>query len=323
MEPNRRFTRSALSVLAIAALGAGCASADPNASASQASEDDLGIGGVDVGSDGGSEAGGDLDARLGLDVGLDGGSERGSRAGGGLLVDLGLDGRSGGESELDAELDVNLGAEGGLLEDEAKDADMDHGDHADGDACEHDEAEPAMFVAELHPLNAGVCGIAPVTGTAEFSVGATFEARVWASGLEPNMLHPQHIHAADTCPPPEADTNGDGFIDVIEGLPFYGEIMIPLDANLANLGSETSFPMAEGGTIDYEQSTSTADLTKALAAMGYDGINLPKRHVVLHGVSPDTDLPDTVQSLGGLPAYLTLPVACGEIAPAKAEHDKK
>jgi len=43
-------------------------------------------------------------------------------------------------------------------------------------------------------------------------------------------------------------------------------------------------------------------------------LNLAGRHVVLHGVDASTPLPSTVASLPGLPAYLTLPVACGEIS---------
>jgi hypothetical protein len=30
-------------------------------------------------------------------------------------------------------------------------------------------------------------------------------------------------------------------------------------------------------------------------------------------VPADTDLPDSVQSLGDVPAHVTLPIACGEI----------
>lgn len=46
-------------------------------------------------------------------------------------------------------------------------------------------------------------------------------------------------------------------------------------------------------------------------------LNLEDRHIVLHGVNPeleDTALADAA-SLGGLPAWLTLPVACGELVP--------
>jgi len=38
---------------------------------------------------------------------------------------------------------------------------------------------------------------------------------------------------------------------------------------------------------------------------------------VLHGVALDTPLPSTVASLPGLPAQLTLPIACGEITRVK------
>jgi hypothetical protein len=34
---------------------------------------------------------------------------------------------------------------------------------------------------------------------------------------------------------------------------------------------------------------------------------------VLHGVSQDAGVPGSAQSIAGLPAYLTLPVACGQI----------
>jgi hypothetical protein len=38
---------------------------------------------------------------------------------------------------------------------------------------------------------------------------------------------------------------------------------------------------------------------------------------VLHGVDAATPLPSTVASLPGVPAFLTLPVACGEIRRVK------
>ena len=67
--------------------------------------------------------------------------------------------------------------------------------------------------------------------------------------------------------------------------------------------------MGERGTYHYEASTSVSTLMQALG----ESLDLPARHVVIHGVDLDTPLPATVQSLGGLPAQITLPVACGEI----------
>ena len=42
-----------------------------------------------------------------------------------------------------------------------------------------------------------------------------------------------------------------------------------------------------------------------------------RRVIFLHGVPEDAQLPDTVQSLGDVPAHVTLPIACGEIRKAE------
>jgi hypothetical protein len=47
-------------------------------------------------------------------------------------------------------------------------------------------------------------------------------------------LHPQHI----------ADVNHDGFLDVIEGIPDYGPILISLDNDLGNFEASLDFPVA-------------------------------------------------------------------------------
>lgn len=189
--------------------------------------------------------------------------------------------------------------------------------------------EGALYVANLHPLNAKVQqALDPdprsphgvTTGKAYFRVvNGTLHATVDVAGAEPvdgepfpEGLHAQHIHAADRCPSASADTNGDGIVDVIEGVPFYGPILVPLDGDISNTTSEIpTFPLAMGdrGTYHYEASTSVQTLTEALGEM----LDLPSRHVVIHGVDLETPLPPTVQTLGGLPAQITLPVACGEI----------
>jgi hypothetical protein len=188
--------------------------------------------------------------------------------------------------------------------------------------------EGALYVAELHTLNAGVQnnmdpdrrtpqGVA--SGKAYFRVvNGMLTAVVDASGTEPadgafpEGIHPQHIHASDRCPTAAADTNGDGIVDVIEGLPFYGPILVPLDGDISNTTSEIpTFPFGAGdrGTYHYEASTTLSTLESALG----ESIDLPARHVVIHGVDLATPLPSSVQSLPGLPAQVTLPIACGEI----------
>jgi hypothetical protein len=188
--------------------------------------------------------------------------------------------------------------------------------------------EGALYVADLHTLNAGVQnrldpdrrtphGVAE--GKAYFRVvNGMLTAVVDMSGTEPadgafpEGIHPQHIHAADRCPTAAADVNGDGIVDVIEGLPFYGPILVPLDGDISNTTSEIpTFPfgMGDRGTYHYEASTLLQTLTQAIG----EPLNLPARHVVVHGIDLSTPLPSTVQSLPGLPAQATLPIACGEI----------
>lgn len=184
-----------------------------------------------------------------------------------------------------------------------------------------DDDDREVFRAVLQPLNAQVGG--NVVGTATFVIDdGQLTASVEATGLDP-VLHPQHIHAANQCPTAAADANNDGFIDVVEGVPSYGPILVPLDGDLSSqpAGQPDGFP--QGQTIDYTESVSLSALLADLRAPDPDPndpvaklganeeLNLEGRHVVVHGVMED--LPNTVASIGGLPAKVTLPVACGTI----------
>jgi hypothetical protein len=72
-----------------------------------------------------------------------------------------------------------------------------------------------------------------------------------ATGLEPNMLHPQHIHGFDDAsqnavtPPPTA-AGDDGVLSVADGAPFYGRVRLPLLTSVPS-DSPPSFPTAPGG----------------------------------------------------------------------------
>lgn len=146
--------------------------------------------------------------------------------------------------------------------------------------------KPQYYTAHLEALNhSGVSGKAMLT-----LHGHTLTVEIMASGLEPGMLHVQHIHGFTEnnknakCPDVNADTDGDGLVTLAEGLPYYGAVLLPL----------TPFPTAgSDGMVHY---TETFDLSDGNAVSP-----LQNRAIVLHGL--------TVQG-----EYVaTLPVACAQI----------
>ena len=179
-----------------------------------------------------------------------------------------------------------------------------------------------FFVADLHPLNnSGVTG----TATFQYKEGAMFKARVKADGLVPGKPHPQHIHGFEPgadgksgdaeCPPPSA-AGADGLIDLAEGLPFYGPIIVPLDDQLVPL-TAGDFPVANpAGIISYVETVGYHELISAIettfSMKNQEGLNLEKRSVVLHGafVKDGEIVPPGTE---GAEYVATLPVACGEI----------
>lgn len=175
-----------------------------------------------------------------------------------------------------------------------------------------------LYVALLRPLNSGVNG-RPVRGIAAVSVDRdVLDVVVLAKGLAPEMEHMQHIHGfisggLASCPPSAADTNHDNVIDVIEGVPFYGAILVPLDSDLNDLNPQI-FPTASPeGILRYAQKGSVSVIERNLGAP----LDLETRVIAVHGVAPNTPLPPTTQTLPGLTPAFTLPVACGELVRVK------
>ncbi|WP_111718844.1 CHRD domain-containing protein [Homoserinimonas sp. OAct 916] len=174
------------------------------------------------------------------------------------------------------------------------------------------------YVADLQPLNAGdhtvgsdTYTIPTASGSAVINLkGNDLTVTINVEGVTPLTLHPQHIHAGTMCPVASDDVNHDGFVDVIEGLPKYGPILIPLDSNLGSFAPSLDFPVSDAsGSYTYSQKASKSHLQKELK----EALKLGNRHVVIHGIDPAYPLPASVQSLPGLPAWATLPVACGDL----------
>ncbi len=175
-------------------------------------------------------------------------------------------------------------------------------------------SDGGSYQADLGALNAS-----GVTGTGMVTLdGNTATVTIEASGLLEGSPHAQHFHigAQGSCPTDADDTDGDGFLSVTEGAPFYGDIGTSLttegdtspDSGLAI----DRFPTT--GTLTYER---TFEVTDDVHAAFDEGTAV----LVLHGVDKDgsgaydgdvmSDLDPT------LPMEATAPAACGAFAAAQ------
>jgi hypothetical protein len=94
-----------------------------------------------------------------------------------------------------------------------------------------------VFATDFTALNnSGVAGHAVLLLNQD---AQTVTVDIQASGLEPGQMHIQHIHGfnddADSKSPTIAqDTDGDGFVELAEGLATYGPIQLNLTLNPEN-----------------------------------------------------------------------------------------
>lgn len=185
-------------------------------------------------------------------------------------------------------------------------------------------AHAARFTAELTELNSsGVSG----TVLLELSdLMDTLTVTVNATGFEPNQDHVGHIHGVispvtgevgdSVTPTLEQDRDGDGFVELLEGFPVYGPIVLPIET--------VNTP---DGTVNYTQ---TYDLTDPSIFGGNiftddpddlftvaDLFPLEFREIVYHGLSVEAGIgAGTGGEVDGTGGYLAvLPAAAGEIEP--------
>lgn len=188
-------------------------------------------------------------------------------------------------------------------------------------------AQAITFKADLMSLNnSGVSGTAFLELlNDDMGKPSSLKVRIEATGLEPGQLHPQHIHGRfsdsgaainSVVPPASADDDGDGFVEVLEGAPFYGPVILPLSSPPAESASEQVFPTAPDGTISFVE---TYDLSNdSLFFNPLTGTDftsealfpLPFREIVLHGATVPGGVSENLPNGGYL---ATLPVAAGEI----------
>ena len=164
-------------------------------------------------------------------------------------------------------------------------------------------AKAKYYTAELSGLNSS-----GVSGTAELTLmGNELTVMITAYGLE-DGIHPQHIHGFtdnnknSKCPPASADDDGDGFVELLEGLPFYGAPQLFLQP----------FPNTDDGTIMFEE-TFILDENQVLTP-------LQNNTIVLHGMTAELTqlVGDEIVVVNEYIA--TLPIACGQIQPAQGKN---
>jgi hypothetical protein len=182
-----------------------------------------------------------------------------------------------------------------------------------------------VYHADLEQLNrSGAHGEATI-----IVKGDQLTVNIEAEGLAPNLVHVQHLHgalaAANECPDMDADTDEDGFVSVLEGVPYYG----PIAASLTSTGDTSPaagltvslYPVADAqGRIDYHR---TFRVSSAMAA------GITDFHIVQHGVDINRNGvydfegngPSDLNILGvNFPFEATAPATCGAIDAGPSSH---
>lgn len=151
----------------------------------------------------------------------------------------------------------------------------------------------------------------------------TLNVSVTGSGFEPNQDHLMHIHglitgdgtsgnpAGDSMSPTIADdADGDGFIEVLEGLPRYGDILLPLATQNTATGS-----FAYEATFDLTDDSLFGSPVSGMDYVGADLMPLDFREIVIHGLTVDGSAgAGTGGEVDGTAGYkLVLPAAAGEL----------
>lgn len=190
------------------------------------------------------------------------------------------------------------------------------------------QSKTMTLTAQLTELNgSGASG----TATAVVRNQLIRQIEVHAIGLTPDAPHAQHIHYGDDarneCPSLFDDSDGDGLLSTVEGLPAYGPIVVSLttdgDTGPGSALAVSRFPTAPDGVVSY--SRSNIEFT-AVSGTGYtggtgtakqiaDAIRDGEGVVVIHGVDHNgngvydgaakSELDDS------LPREATDPAACG------------
>lgn len=173
--------------------------------------------------------------------------------------------------------------------------------------AESHERGAERFRAELEPLNAP-----DADGRATLlQVGDTLAVRLKADDLD-GGIHVAHIHGFDEavaeCPTLAQDADGNGLVDLLEGLGKYGPVQVTLSNGLSDTGTR----------VKYRRTYLQQDDGSSIAALG----DLSNYAIVVHGVDLDGDgLADNADADGDgaddanpqSDNEITMPALCGTI----------
>lgn len=180
------------------------------------------------------------------------------------------------------------------------------------------------YRAKLMGLNNSVTG-SDASGDVEITIsGDDLSIHISVTGVPPDMMHLQHFHGfpapgkAATCATMDQDANGDGIIDLIETEPVSGTTMVPFHDDPVSMEVvNDTYPKSDAtGAYTYDKTVSLKALEAAFAKAFPDtngDLALGTRVVYIHGIPEMQELPDTVASLGDIPAQVTIPIACGQL----------
>ncbi|MFC7487855.1 hypothetical protein ACOCJ7_15050 [Knoellia sp. CPCC 206453] len=185
-------------------------------------------------------------------------------------------------------------------------------------------ARTVHLSAQLDELNnSGASG----TATARIRNQRIQNIQVHANGLTPDAPHAQHIHfgqqALNECPTLAQDSNKDGRLTTVEGIPAYGPVVVSLNTTggttPASFLDVTRFPVSDNGSYSYSRDNIkfTRVAGGGTAKQIADAVREGRGVVVIHGIdynhngSYDFDSAGASELDSNLPAEATDPAACG------------
>jgi hypothetical protein len=169
-------------------------------------------------------------------------------------------------------------------------------------------AASSSYQADLSALNeSGVSGTGMVTLD-----GTTATVTIEATGLVEGAPHAQHFHfgAQGACPTDADDKDGDGFVSVTEGAPFYGDIGTSLTTK-GDTSPDSGLAVDRFPTDGDESYSRTLEVTDDVAKAFEDGTAVDKDGSGTYDGDVMSDLDPS------LPMEATAPAACGAFAAAQ------